>query len=58
MAGGFSMAATKAMSDSPGSFMSGMEMSRISQDMMNSGTHQEYGGGDSDVDNSQINMDV
>ena len=42
MAGGFSMA--KAVSESPGSFMSGMEMSRISQEMMGSGPHQEYGG--------------
>ena len=42
MAGGFNMA--KAVSDSPGSFMAGMEMSRISQEMMGSGPHQEYGG--------------
>ena len=44
MAGSFNMA--KAMSESPGSFMSGMEMSRVGQEMMSSGPHQDYGGQD------------
>ena len=42
MAGGFNMA--KAMSESAGSFMSGMEMTRVSQEMMGSAPHQDYGG--------------
>ena len=42
MGSSFNMA--KAMSESPSSFMSGMEMTRASQEMMGSGPHQDYGG--------------